>query len=122
MFWLKNVYLKLERVAKATKFSDMSGRTVPTSNTRNIYFLFAGMPRTVMRLDAKNLVKDITFGHRCGATRTWGTADDGVGIAVSSASASVCHEYVDYRSASVKHTDGNGTITATSPTVLEGQR
>jgi len=75
-----------------------------------------------MRLDARNLVKDIAFGHRCGATRTWGTADDGVGIAVSSASASVSRESVDYRSASVEHTDGNGTIMATSPTVLEGQR
>ena len=112
----------LERVANAAKFSDMSGRTVPMSNTNNIYFLFAGMPKTVMRLDAKNLVKDTAFGYRCGATRTWGTADDGMGIAVSSASASVCREYVDYRSASLKHTDGNGTITATSPTVLEGQR
>jgi len=75
-----------------------------------------------MRLDAKNLVKDIAFGHRCSATRTWGTVDDGVGIAVSSASASLCRDSVDYRSASVKHTDGNVTITATSPTVLEGQR
>lgn len=111
-----------ERVATSAKFSDMSGRTVPTSNTSNIYFLFAGMPRTVMRLDAKNLVTDIALGHRCGVTRTWGTADDGVGIAVSSASASVCREYVDYRNASVKYSDGNGTITATSPTVLEGQR
>jgi hypothetical protein len=83
---------------------------------------FAGMPRTVMRLDAKNLVKGIAFGHRCGATRTWGTSDDGVGIAVSSASASVCRESADYRGASVKHTNGNCTISATSPTALEGQR
>jgi len=93
-----------------------------TSNTSNIYFLFAGMSRTVMRLDAKNLVKDIAFGHRCSATRTWGTVDDGAGIAVSFASASLGRESVDYRSARVKHTDGNGTITATSPTVLEGDR
>ena len=112
----------LERVAEAAKFPDISGRTMPTSDTSNIYFLFAGMPRTVMRLDAKNLVRDIAFGHRCGATRTWGTADDGDGIAVSSASASVCRESVDYRSASLKYTDGSSTITATSPTVLEGKR
>ena len=75
-----------------------------------------------MRLDANNLVKDVAFGHKCGATRTWGTSDDGAGIAVSSTSASVCREFVDYRSASVKYNDGNGTITAASPTVLEGQR
>jgi hypothetical protein len=112
----------LERVAETAKFSDMSVRTKSTSNTSAIYFLFTGMSRTLMRLNAKNLVKDTAFGHRHGATRTWGTSDDGVGIAVSSTSASVCPQSADCGSVSLKHTNENGTITAKSPTVLEGQR
>jgi hypothetical protein len=50
----------------------------------------------------------------------WGTSDDGVGIAVSSASASACPQTVAY--SSYEHTNGNDSITAESPTVMEGQR
>jgi hypothetical protein len=75
-----------------------------------------------MRLDATTLEKDTASGQIRGATRTWGTSDDGVGIAVSSTSASVCPQAVVYRSVDFKHADGNGTIMPESPTVMDGQR
>jgi hypothetical protein len=79
-----------------------------------VLFLFAGTSSaTAMRLDTATLGKDTASGHRRGATRTWGTSDDGVGIAVSSTSASVCPQSV--ACSSYKHT-------ADSPTVMEGQR
>lgn len=115
-------HLMSKRVAETAMFSHMWGLTDLTCDTSSVCFVFAGMPRNLMRLDAKNLAKDTAFGHRYVATRTWGTSDDGVGIAVSSTSASVCPQFVDYRKTSSKHANENGTITARSPTVLEGQR
>jgi len=75
-----------------------------------------------MRLDATNVVKDTASVNRRSATHTWGTSDDGVGIAVSSTSASVCHPPVVCRGVGFKDTCENGTITAMSSTVMEGQR
>ncbi|XP_023726934.1 protein NDRG3 isoform X5 [Cryptotermes secundus] len=74
---------------------------------------------SVMRLDASTLVKDTASAHRRSATRMWGTSEDGIGIAVSSASASA-YPQSGARS-SYEHSNGNGSITAKSPTVMEGQ-
>jgi hypothetical protein len=75
-----------------------------------------------MLLDATTLEKEAASGQRRGVTRTWGTPDDGAGIAVSSTSASVVPQAAVCHSTEFKTTDGNGTISPDAPTVMDGQR
>ncbi|XP_069689489.1 protein NDRG3 isoform X2 [Periplaneta americana] len=81
------------------------------------------MSATVTRLDVTTLARDTASVHTDVAARTWGTADDSVGnrsagIAASSNSAACGQQSVVFRSVALQQ---NGTITANSPTVVEGQ-